>query len=402
MVILPFEIIEIVIEELDAGGSREALRSFARCSKDYRKRLFHRLYKIIVLSNDAQILAFYTFVKGKLIQPLELPRILIELPPNRDPVLEDIMQGLQHSKSLQYLELRERDKRPCPSEFRSLALQIVATAKQHLTMVVDRLDTVTWRYCRFVRHLELRDCSVALDYPPPSSSFDVPLETLTLSTETAMKSLDIFDNLHVRLPRLTHILLYFKPDKEDLEMFSENFSTALSTAIKLEDITIVYEPNGLDTSALAASVGNLVQVLTAASSRRKDKISIHWRFSCSADHVSNLIGCMLQLQFFDVISVSLSGSHADALTILKRGYYFLISRSTSEVKSNKRLRVDRICVSKSRQHTTVYGMTVEDSETKEAISRIRSHDKVCPWYKRHDLGGFEVDWHDTLIPTEDL
>ncbi|PPQ75734.1 hypothetical protein CVT26_000974 [Gymnopilus dilepis] len=249
MVILPPEIIEKVIEELDASGAREALRSFSRSSKHYRNRLFHRLHNIIVLSNDAQIFDFYSFVKGELISLSDLPRVLIQLPPSRSSFLEDIMHGLLHSTSLQYLELREENERPSTAELRSLALQIVSTAQQHLTLVANNLDTVTWRFCQFVRHLELRNCSLALDYPPPGRSFNLPLETLSFSTDTGMESLELFDTIQVHLPFLTHLLLYFKPHEEGLEMFGDSFSTVLSTAQNLEDITVVYErerPSSMD------------------------------------------------------------------------------------------------------------------------------------------------------------
>ena len=238
---LPLEIMEEVIDQLAAEGSRVALKSLGLCSKDYRQRVFQRIYKIIELISESQISAFRTFVERQLIHPSNLPKVRIELPGHRSPDLEYVMNRLLSSTSLGYFELRGQAGLPSSAEFHSFSLRIVATAKQQLTVVLVNLGDVTWRYCKFAHHLELRNSSLVVDYPPPGQGFDIPLQTLSISTAKAMESLDIFDTLRGEFLHLTHLLLYFKPDKEGFEAVPASFWAALSTAQSLEDITLIYE-----------------------------------------------------------------------------------------------------------------------------------------------------------------
>ncbi|PPQ86738.1 hypothetical protein CVT26_003932 [Gymnopilus dilepis] len=401
---LSVEIIDMVLDELEAAGARQALKAVGRASKHYRLRVFHRLYKIILLSGEPKILAFLAFVKLGLLKPLYLPRICIELSTTPSESLAATMNNLLNSVSLTYLELREQAQHPCTSELTSLALRIVASAKQPLTIVLVGLRNATWRFSLFASHLELRGCSLALDYPPLGDGFNLPLQSLSFSTDGGIESLDIFNTLRMDLLQLTHLLLSFKPHGQDFEV-DDAFVAALSTAGNLEDITVVYEPNALDSSTLAAAVESLVKALSSVARLRKYAINLHWRFTCSPSHVSIVIACMPRLEYFNLISISILGSEEASREILKQGYNLLVMPwplKQGRPNRNKQFRVDRICISRSQQRTIIDGVTVQDSMTRDVISRRRIHDKLCPWFIRHDTGNFEVTWMDSMVRAEEL
>ena len=69
---------------------------------------------------------------------------------------------------------------------------------------------------------------------------------------------------------------------------------------------------------------------------------------------------------------------------------------------NDSFRVDRRVIRRSQSKAIVYGHTCEDDKTLTPASRARSHYKICPWVRRPEMGGSDVEWLDEMVAINGL
>ncbi|PPQ85827.1 hypothetical protein CVT26_002406 [Gymnopilus dilepis] len=378
--------------------SRLALKRLCKVDCDLWNYLFHRVYSTIHIRNNRQLLeSFILFVSGRLVFPEKVQRLRVSVAGGKDTgLLQAALTYFLHSNALQFLELIGPAGSHFPMDLVSIISSITSTSAKPMTVVCDDLGPVHWGCIYHARHVELKRSYLLHDKSIPPRTWT--LQSLTCSTDSGLETFDSMFLQQIELPSLSHLLVHVTPSGCDEEIVDHSLLAVLCNNTTIEEVVIIYTPNSaIPLRSVARTMQNLSEVLRSIASRHRGEISLNIDLRCSVRHAISLLSTLGDLEYFGTISASITTNHNSARVLLRHGYGLFVAGG-----ANSSFRVDRREIRRSEKISTVYGYTVKDNETLIPASRNRSHHSICPWVSRPELCGFAVNWHDVMIPINNL
>ncbi|PPQ83368.1 hypothetical protein CVT26_012674 [Gymnopilus dilepis] len=402
----PLTVVADILLDSPDDRSRMALRSLCGVSCDTWCYLFHRVYSTIHIRNDRQLLkSFILFVEGNLVRPAKVERLRVSFvcDSDSDPNLfQSALNCFLNSNALQYLELIGLAPEPHLSpELASIISGIISKSARPVTVVCDNVGPVHWSCLHYASHVELRRRSF-LAHGQSNLPIKWALQSLSFSTSSGQETFDSMFLKQVELNELSHLLLHVKPsDFDDSEIVDYALTTVLYNNTRLEEIAklrlskIVNETASL--FCIARTMQSLANALNPISACRRGAISLNIDLRCNIHHAIHVLSSLADLEYFATVSVSITTTYKSARMLLKLGYSLFVAGD-----GNVSFRVDRRVIQSAQRITTVYGYTIKDDKTLTPAPRHRSHYNFCPWVRRPELGGFDVNWQDSMVPIINL